>query len=330
MPENFEFAYPLLFLALPLPWIIFFLLPPVRIRSSSLIYSNYEQSVKVTESKSRKSSYVRKRGPWAWLSMSAVWLCLVTALASPQLVGEPELKVETSRNFLILADLSFSMAQNDWILDGQRVSRWQAVKSILHEFVDKREGDRMGLVFFASNAYIQAPFTADMKTIQVMLEEADVGMAGQMTNIGKAIVKGIDLFERDSIENKVMLLMTDGVDSGEEILPLDAADLARKDSTIIYTLGIGNATGGGSDLDERTLKEIAEMTDGSYFKAASIKELDSISTVLDQLEPIEYEEEQYKPKTLLFYYPIGLGLIIGIVSLLINNLMLFIKMRRNK
>lgn len=323
MPENFEFAYPYIALLAPLPIIIYWLLPAIKNRSSALKNPVFNRSVIVTNQIPKKASFIKKRGVIAWIITYCIWLLLLVGLASPQLVGKPELVVKTSRNFLILADLSFSMAQNDWNVDGNQSTRWKAVKNIMHDFVDKREGDRMGLVFFASNAYIQAPFTSDLGTIQTMLEEADVGMAGQMTNIGKAITKGMDLFERDSIKKKVMLLLTDGVDSGEEILPLDAAAIARNDSTVIYTIGIGNPA--NSDLDERTLKEISEITNGRYFRAMDTKQLDSISIVLDQLEPIEYEEENYKPRTLLFYYPLGAAILLGLMGVLINNIFLLYK-----
>ncbi len=257
--------------------------------------------------------------------MYLIWLLLLLALASPELVGKPEKKIKTSRNFLILADLSFSMANNDWFIDNKRVTRWQAVKDIMQDFIVKRKSDRMGLIFFASNAYIQAPFTTDLKTVGTMLDEADVGMAGQMTNIGKAIVKGMDLFERDTIKSKVMLLLTDGVDSGMDILPLDAANMAKIDSTIIYTVGIGDPGDSSSDLDERTLTEISDLTGGKYFRAKDAAELEKIYAELDTLEPIEYEEETFTPKTLLYYYPLGAALILGLLSVLISNIFLLFK-----
>ena len=122
------------------------------------------------------------------------------------------------------------MAHKDWKVKEKKVRRWDAVKNVMHDLIDKRKGDRMGLIFFGSNAYIQAPFTPDLYIINQMLEEADVGMAGQMTHIGKAIVKGAELFDNDTIKTKVMVLLTDGVDAGDNILPLDAAGLAKKDS----------------------------------------------------------------------------------------------------
>lgn len=314
MPANFEIAYLWVFLFLPLPFLVYWILPALRIRSASLRLPTYEKALDYTGEKPRKSAFVRRRGFFTWTILLLVWVLVLAALSSPQLVGEPEMKVKTSRNFLIAADISFSMAQKDWEIDGEKVRRWDAVKTLMHEFIQKREGDRMGLIFFGSSAYIQAPFTPDLITVNELLEEADVGMAGQMTNIGKAIAKGVELFEKDTIETKVMLLLTDGVDSGTDILPLDAADLAKQDSILIYTIGIGDPSGVGVDLDEETLQDIADMTGGQYFQAKDEQRLQEIYTEVDKLEPIEYEEEENRPTTLLYYYPLGAAL--GLLMLL--------------
>ncbi len=305
MPSNFEIAYPWVFFLIPLPLLLYWLLPPLRIKSASLLLPTYENALLFTGQKPRKSAMIKPRGWYKWTILMLSWILLLVALSSPQLVGQPEMKVKTSRNFLIVSDISFSMAQNDWIINGQKATRWEAVKDVMHQFIQKRQGDRMGLIFFGSSAYIQAPFTPDLGTVEQLLEEADVGMAGQMTRIGKAITKGVEMFNNDTIETKVMLLLTDGVDDGTDILPLDAADLAQKDSVLIYTLGIGNPATSDSDLDEETLIEIAEMTNGQYFRAIDTERLQEIYAELDRLEPIEYEEKENRPVTLLYYYPLA-------------------------
>jgi len=325
MPENFQFAYPYVAFLAALPFFVYWLLPAIKNRSSALLYPYFDRTAIVSKQKPKKASYIKKRSWAASISMYIIWLLLLLAMASPELVGKPEKKIKTSRNFLILADLSFSMANNDWFIDKKRVTRWQAVKGIMQDFILRRESDRMGLIFFASNAYIQAPFTTDLNTVKTMLDEADVGMAGQMTNIGKAIVKGMELFERDTIKSKVILLLTDGVDSGTDILPLDAANMAKKDATIIYTVGIGDPGSSSSDLDERTLTEIAALTGGKYFRAKDSKELESIYTELEKLEPIEYEKESYIPKTLLYHYPLGAALALGLILVLISNILAIFK-----
>jgi Ca-activated chloride channel family protein len=325
MPDNFQFAYPFVALLAPLPIFIYWLLPAIKNRSSALLFPYFNSATKVSKQKPRKAAFIKKRSWLISLLMFVIWLLLLVSLASPELVGKPERKIKTTRNFLIIADLSFSMANKDWQIDKQAVTRWEAVKSIMKDFIIRRKSDRMGLVFFGSNAYIQAPFTTDLATVRTMLDEADVGMAGQMTNIGKAIIKGMGLFERDSIQNKVILLLTDGVDSGTEILPLDAANLAKKEGVIIYTIGIGDPGSSSSDLDERTLTEIAELTGAKYFRAKDTKALENIYEELNKLEPVEYEEESYTPKTLLYFYPLGLALVLGFLMVFVNNMILIYK-----
>ncbi len=320
MPDNLEIAYLWVLWLMPLPLLVYFLLPPFRLRSASLLLPNFKKIQEYTGEKPRRSALIRKRNFFQWVGLCLIWILTLAAMSSPQLVEEPKLKIKTSRNFLIVADISFSMAETDWMIDGKRVRRWDAVKDVMHDFIEQREGDRMGLIFFGSNAYIQAPFTPDLKTVDQLLEEADVGMAGQLTHIGKAIVKGIDMFEKDTIKTKVMLVLTDGVDAGTEILPLDAAALAKNDSIKIYTIGIGDPNGRGSDLDERTLQEISDMTQASYFRAMDADRLNEIYEELDALEPIEYEKEEYQPVTLLYYYPLGAALLLTLFMIFIQVL----------
>ncbi|WP_255462728.1 VWA domain-containing protein [Galbibacter sp. BG1] len=295
-----------------------------------MFYPIFNNAVDYTKQKPKHSALIKKRNVLVWIGLLLCWILLIIALSSPQLVGKPEMKVKTSRNFLVTADISFSMAQKDWVIDGKKSTRWEAVKEVMHEFIKKREGDRMGLIFFASSAYIQAPFTPDLNVVDEMLEEADVGMAGQLTYIGKAITKGVKMFERDTIKTKVMLLLTDGVDAGIDILPMDAADIAKRDSVRIYTIGIGDPSKAGIDLDEKTLKQIAEATGGTYFNAKDKEMLEDIYKEVDKLEPIEYEEEQNKPVTLLYYYPLGAALAVLLLFMIIQTIVNFVKQFKQK
>ncbi len=330
LPANFEIAYPWVFWLLPLPVLVYLLVPRLRMRSASLRMPSVEKISVSTGEKLRKSAFVKRRNAFYWIVLLISWILLIGAFSSPQIVGEPEMEVKTSRNFLITADISFSMAHKDWVLDGQKTRRWDAVKNLMHDFISRREGDRMGLLFFATNSYVQAPFTPDLKTVDQLLEEADVGMAGQMTNIGKAISKGVDMFAEDSIKTKVMLLLTDGVDAGTDILPLDGAQMAKRDSVIVYTIGIGEPGKGGSDLDEKTLQEIAEITGGKYFRAKDAEELEKIYAVVDKLEPIEYREKKYKPVTVLYHYPLGISLALLLFLSLLGSILSLINKARLK
>ncbi len=305
---SFEFGFPFVFFLAPVPLLVYWLFPPLRKRKSGLIASFYFRAIKITGIEPQSSAWISRRNIPEWVLVSMIWLLLVSSMASPQLVEQPALKVKTARNFLVASDISFSMANRDWKKDGQLLTRWEAVKEVMGEFLNQRKSDQIGLIFFGTNAYLQAPLTTDLEVIRWMLDETEVGMAGQTTGIGNAIGMGIKVLKEDSLDQKVMLLLTDGVDSGSDIAPLDAANLAKSDSITIYTLGIGDPAAPNSDLDEKMLIDIAEVTGGRYFRAIDQVQLEQAYETLNELEPVEYEQEEYKPTTLLYFYPLGIAL----------------------
>lgn len=311
--SSVEIQHIWVFYLFPIPILVWLIIPAIRSNKKALFSPAYSNIKRLLDSKEISLNKSQGNKWYKWIFLIVIWALLLLAFSSPQLVGIPEKKVKNSRNFLIVADLSLSMDEKDWPTDNGKVSRWDGVKDVLHDFVDTREGDRMGLVFFGSQAYTQAPFTTDLNLVNSMMDDVAVGMAGQMTSIGNAIAKGIEMFEKDSIKYKVMLVMTDGVDSGSDILPLDAAAIAKKDSITIYTLGIGQKGAGSYELDENTLKEIASISGGEYFKADDENSLQKITETLNKYEPMEYEEESYKPVTLLYFYPLGIAYLLGVV-----------------
>ncbi len=325
--QQLELGLPWVLWLLPIP-LLFLLLPPMKYRSEALFYPLFSRVIAVKKEKPSMGVRLGRRHWYQVVLMWLIWICLVTALASPQLVGEPEKQIKTARNMLLNIDLSLSMDSRDWISsDGEQTTRWDAVKEVMGEFIERREGDRMGLVLFASQAYLQAPFTTDLQLVRSLLDESEIGLAGAKTVIGNAIGKGIELFESDSVEERVMILVTDGADSGSELSPLQAARMAAGDSITIYTIGIGSISSGAYELDETTLTDIAEATGGQYFRASDREGLLDIYALLDELEPIEFEDEDYIPKRLLFYYPLmaafGLAVLFHLLAGLVSTLRFF-------
>jgi len=318
--QQLELGYAWVLWLLPLPLLVL-LLPPLKYRSEALYYPLFSRILAVKNEKASRGVRIGRHHWFQLILMWLVWFCLMVSLASPQLVGEAEKQIKTSRNVLLSVDLSLSMESRDWIsAEGDQTTRWEAVKEVINEFIDRREGDRMGLVLFASQAYLQAPFTTDLTVIQNLLDESEIGLAGAKTVIGNAIGQGVGLFESDSIEERVMILVTDGADSGSELAPLQAARMAALDSITIYTIGIGSIYAGAYELDEATLREIATVTGGQYFRASDREGLLEIYELLDQLEPIEFEDEDYIPRRLLFYYPLMLAFALAIVYHLLAGL----------
>ncbi|RAJ02431.1 Ca-activated chloride channel family protein [Chitinophaga skermanii] len=311
---QFEIAYKWVFFLLPLPLLVYLLLPPMHRKRLSLLAPFFDRAKQVSGQRAKRSAWVSRRNFFTWLGLMLCWLCLLGAASMPQYVGKPGKKAKTVRSFLIVADISFSMDQTDWLVRGQRMSRWNAVKSLMKDFVAKRKSDQIGLVVFGSDAYLQAPLTTDLSTITWLLDQTAVGMAGQMTNIGDAIAFSSNILKADTIKQKIMFLLTDGVDTGTELAPVDAANVAHKDSITIYTMGIGKATGtGGYDLDERTLRDVAQATGGQYFNAMNEGDMTNVYKTLDKLTPVVYEEESYRPTQLLYYYPLLAAVLIALL-----------------
>ncbi len=325
---HFEIAHRWVLLLAPLPLLVWLLLPAMRKRRSGLLAPFFPRSVAVSGLRPRHNAWVSRRSWVSWIGVCLCWLCLLAAASSPQFVGQPGKKTRTVRSFLIAADISFSMAQTDWVLDGRRMSRWDAVRTLTKDFITERKSDQVGLEMFATHAYLQAPLTTDLATISWLLDQTEVGMAGQMTSIGEAIAFGIKVFREDTIPQRVMLLMTDGVDGGTDIMPLDAAAAAKRDSILIYTLGIGSVSAGGYSIDEKLLTQIAETTGGKYFRADSEAEMQNVYAELNKLQPIVLEEDAYKPVVPLYIYPLGAAIALVVLAGLVGGLWGWIKALR--
>ena len=326
----FEFAYSWVFWLAPLPLLVIFLVPAVKQRRDALVAPFFQRVVDITGQKPEKGVSVAKRQFVQFLVLIMIWILILGALASPQIVGEPEKKIKTARSMMIAVDISGSMETRDWKIEGERVSRWDAVRSIMEDFIDRREGDRMGLIFFGSQAYLQVPFTQDLQLVNNMLKEVEVGMAGQRTAIGNAIGRSIRLFEADSTHKKVLILLTDGVDSGSEINPVQAATTAATDSILIYTIGMGDPNSNLFEIDEKSLKQIAKETGGEYFLAIDSDALDKVYETIDELEPIEFEDESYRPVQLLYYWPLSAAFVLALLHQLVSGLLVIIRNRKWK
>ena len=256
------------------------------------------------------------------LLLSGIWVLVVIAAARPQHVGEPTALPITGRDLLVAVDLSGSMEEQDFQLNGDWVDRLTATKAVAREFIDRRVGDRIGLILFGRETYLQTPLTYDRETVRTLLDEAAIGLAGKETAIGDAIGLGIKTLTDAGIEEnrRVLILLTDGANTSGAVDPLKAADLARDRGMVIYTIGIGadalmvrslfgvRQINPSADLDEQTLTTIAEGTGGIYFRARDTEELQRIYTILDELEPAAGEEEGFRPVAEYFYWPLGLAL----------------------
>lgn len=258
---------------------------------------------------------VRQRGLAQWLLLSFWWLCLVAALARPQWLEPPIVQELPSRDLLLAVDLSGSMATEDFAdPSGVVIDRLAAVKQVLGSFLAARDGDRVGLVFFGSAPFAQAPFTDDLEVVEELLREAQVGMLGPRTMMGDAMGLGINMFERSEVEQRVMIVLTDGNDTGSSVPPVRAAEIAADEGVTVNTVAIGDpAAAGEQALDEVTLRAIAETTGGGYYRAENRSGMEAIYEELDRLNPRQVETLSYQPKRDLYFWPLGLALGSGLL-----------------
>lgn len=269
---------------------------------------------------SRDSGSGLKQQPWNWLLLSLLWLSLIVGASRPQWLGEPVSLPTSGRDLLLAVDISGSMEEADMPVGTQLASRLSVVKTVVSEFVQRRRGDRLGLILFGSNAYLQTPLTFDRKTVETLLKEALIGFAGEQTAIGDAIGLAVKRLKERPENARVLILLTDGANTSGEVEPLKAAQLAATYGVKIYTIGIGadevlrrtlfgvRRINPSADLDEDTLRHIADSTGGQYFRARNPDDLAQIYARLDQLEPIVQEEETIRPTRALFHWPLAVAL----------------------
>ncbi|MGE8407862.1 MAG: vWA domain-containing protein [Pseudomonas sp.] len=316
----FELAWPWVFALLPLPWLARLLLPAADSGEPALKVSFLDELEGLAGRRARLNLPTwRQQAPFVLL-----WLLLLLAAARPQWLGEPLPVAASGRDLLVAVDVSGSMDFPDMSWEGEDVSRLALVKQLLGDFLQQREGDRVGLILFGSQAYLQAPLTFDRRTVRSFLDDAQIGIAGKNTAIGDAIGLAVKRLRMRPSDSRVLILVTDGANNGGQIHPLTAARLAAQENIRIYTIGIGaSAEESGTlgqlglnpslDLDEASLREIASITHGEYFRARDGAELKTIGETLDLLEPVEQQPTQARTAAALYAWPLAAALLLSVL-----------------
>jgi Ca-activated chloride channel family protein len=315
-----ELAWPWVFLLLPLPWLLRLLLPPADSGEAALKVSFLDE----LESLAGRRARPRLPGWRRQAPFSLLWLLLLLAAARPQWLGEPLPLPSSGRDLLLAVDVSGSMDYRDMQWQGEEVSRLTLVQRLLGEFIEGRTGDRLGLILFGSQAYLQTPLTFDRHSVRSWLDEAVVGIAGKNTAIGDAIGLAIKRLRQRPADSRVLILITDGANTGGEVAPLTAARLAAGERVRIYTIGIGadadqaGAMGlyglnPGLDLDEPLLRELAAVGGGEYFRARSQDELRRIAATLDRLEPVAQEPTTVRQALPLYAWPLAAAVLLSLL-----------------
>jgi Ca-activated chloride channel family protein len=315
---------------LPLPLLIYYLAPAyheprfaVRVPFMGLLSS-------LTGRQAGNTAAMASRTFLQKVQLIASWLALVTALAQPIWMDQPVVRELPMRDLLVALDLSGSMDTRDFTdASGETSDRLLAAKQVLDQFLSRRAGDRVGLIFFGSAAFVQAPFTDDLDVVRELLDEAQVRMLGPRTMLGDAIGVAIQMFERSKVEERVLIVLTDGNDTGSMVPTVRAADIARDNGVTIYPVAMGDPEAAGEQaLDEVTLKAVAETTGGEYFHADDRKDLERIYQTLDQLNPKQVESLSYRPERELYFWPLGIAILLSLLFFGLAELRAFISERR--
>ncbi|MDB1125800.1 vWA domain-containing protein [Vibrio algarum] len=309
---HFEFMWWWMLLLFPLPLLIYFVLPPVKENAAiSLPYLPEEGSVAAPSNILAKSIAI------------FIWLLLIISCARPVWYGDPIENRPKHRDMMLVVDLSGSMNTKDMAFEDQHIDRLTAVKHVLSDFIQKRKGDRLGLVLFADHAYLQTPLTLDRDTIASQLNQTVLGLVGNMTAIGEGIGLATKTFIDGDAPQRVMILLSDGENTSGVLDPIKAAEIAKKYQTTIYTIGLGagemvvqdffmtRKVNTAKDLDEESLTKIAEMTGGEYFRARNQDDLQNIYDKINGLEPVSGDIQTWRPQTEWFAYPLSLALILS-------------------
>ena len=309
------FELPWAFALLALPLLVVWGMPEYRDESEAVRAPFFKRLVTLTGTLPSEGAVVVRKRSWQKLYHIVGWGLVVTALARPVWVGEPIVKELPTRDLLLVVDLSGSMEQRDFTSgDGSRVTRLDAVKQVIADFIVRRESDRLGLAVFGQTAFLQAPFTEDREVVGSLLRELRPRMAGAQTMIGDAIGLAVRLFQASEKQNKVVILLTDGNDTGSKMPVLRAAQIAGEEGITIHTIAMGDpATVGEQALDTEALEAVAAATGGRSFLALDRNQLDAVYAELDRLEPEQVDTLSYRPKIPLHWVPLAALLIFGVV-----------------
>jgi Ca-activated chloride channel family protein len=321
-----ELDWPYALLLFPLPWLFWRFYPAANSEQAALrapFFSTWQ------ELQRRSEPVISGSSSLSGLLLVLIWLSLLAALSRPAWIGEAISLPASGRDLLIAVDISGSMQVEDMRVGQNNVQRIDSVKQVVGNFIERRRGDRLGLILFGSNAYLQAPLTFDTETVRRFLLEAQLGFAGRETAIGDAIGLAVKRLRDRPVESRVLIILTDGANTTGAVQPADAARLAADNDVRVHTIGVGaeqmlvpglfgssfgsRTVNPSADLDESSLRDIASQTGGQYFRARDPAELDEVYRLLDLLEPVAQDDATFRPRTSLFHWPLALSFCLSLM-----------------
>ena len=315
--ENF--VWPFVGLILPLPLLVWFIaahlpIQYVQSRTDALRVPFFDRIEGMAHARKPMGTKVR------FFFLTLAWIALVGAGMRPFYYDEALPTWHEARNIMLTIDMSTSMAKKDFDLRGKAISRIDIVKNVVRDFMTKRVGDRLGLVIFGTTAHTLAPLSNDMKTLDELFADVDLGVAGEQTAIGDALALAVQDTAKIPEGKKIIILLSDGYNNAGVVTIPQAIELAKKQKIAVYTIGIGAATKKSTGLldsllggntygwDEQTLNVIAQETGGKYFRAQTTDDLISVYKKIDKLETTKIDSPLARPKREVFYYPLFVAL----------------------
>jgi Ca-activated chloride channel family protein len=315
-------AAPWSLLLLPLPWLAWRFLPPHRETVPGLRVPFFRRIVTAAGTEPHAGAVILTRPRIAMGAAILCWMLLVLALARPERVGAPIEIERAARDVVLAIDISGSMDARDFATPrGERQQRLAGVRDVVRTFVAGREGDRMALIVFGSAAYLQAPLTEDLSAIVDLLDRTEVGMAGPHTALGDAIGLAIRTFEASELDQRLLILLSDGSDTASRMSPINAAEIAADRGVEIFTIGVGDPGAVGEDrVDLATLETVAARTGGQHFFAADEGALQAVYDRIDAMAPREVETLSFRPRQPFSWMALALAALIGTGALGILHL----------
>ncbi|WP_110656534.1 VWA domain-containing protein [Salinicola halimionae] len=311
-----ELATPLALLLLPLPLLIHWLVPARKRRMSALRMPFFRRYVEAAGVTPAEGAQVVTRSKMLWLVGILCWLLLVVALSRPEQVSAPIHWQTSARDLILAVDISGSMDEKDFASsDDETLQRLAGVKQVIAGFLDDREGERLALIVFGTQAFVQSPLTTDLDTLQALLAQTEVGMAGPHTALGDAIGLAIRQFDASDVEQRLLILLSDGADTGSRMSPVNAASIAADRGVKIVTIAIGDPQGSGENrVDTATLESIANTTGGASFLATDQQALQDVYDQIDALAPRQIADHSYRERRSLAAWPMGLAVVLVLLA----------------
>jgi len=312
-----ELAHPWLLMLVFFPLVIYFFASTYKERRDAVQVPYFSHLVEVSGKEPSKGAVKLLRNKLQAGLLLIGWCSLVIAIARPEWIGDPIEQKKSAREIMVALDLSGSMSEEDFFdAKGNKLNRLDAAKNVLMEFAQQRQHDRLGLILFGDAAYLQAPFTDDIETWIALLNETALGVAGWQTTIGDAIGLSITAFQNKDADNNVLILLTDGYDTGSKMPPIKAAEIAKKFNIKIYTIAMGDPSiESEHKLDIKLLEDIARITGGESFQAINGAELQLVYREINQLEKQEFEVLSFSPRTSLHHIPFGFYILLNFIIL---------------